>query len=316
MSPLERSCRRLLRAFPRDYRERFGEEMLSTLLASHGGRHRPPMREFVAMIVAGAQMRLAGEHFLKRAASLQWAGMIAVAALAYMAALASGVHLRGRWAEPLPAAFAPAWILIAVWPTVTSTLPLRQATRRVVILISLAAIIVGPPGTLVSRTMLFAAGWFIVVIASVPRQRLRHSILAAATGASIGLLAANEVTSKLAGLGPEDLLPHLPSIVTMSVTWEADVFTVLYLAAMVLAVLATCFRPSIGMTVGLIAVPTVLVMIASSDDLLFYGWRGRPASTPPPTLLVGLLSLLCLLIANARVNGRHRRAGAAPPVAA
>lgn len=143
-------------------------------------------------------------------------------------------------------------------PIIAATLPLRTTHRRLVILVALAALLVGPSGALVSRTMLFAAGWFIVVVANVPRQRLVHVLVVADAGAAVGLMAA----------------------------------------------------------VGLTAVPILLVMIASSDDLLFYGWRGRPASTPPPTLLVAFLSLLCLVIANARINARHRRTSASPPAIA
>lgn len=104
---LEDSCRRYLKAFPTDYRLRVGDELLASLLAAHAGRQRLPMREAIAMIAAGAQMRVAGSH-LARAASLRWSGKIAVAALAYMSALALSLHLPGQWAEPVPHEFVPA----------------------------------------------------------------------------------------------------------------------------------------------------------------------------------------------------------------
>jgi hypothetical protein len=269
----------------------------------------------VALIIAGLQMRAAGDHVLSRATSHRWAGTIAVAMLAYIGTLAAGVHVPGEWAEPLPALFVPAWLLIVIVPVAGAVLPVGRVARRLMMLVGLAALVVGPSGTMVSRTMLFAAGWFVVVVSIVPRQKLLHVLFAAGLGATTGLIAANEIRTRLLFFDTGELAPHFPWLVTMAVTWEPDVFSVLYIAAMVLFVFASFVRPTIGMTVGLIAVPTMLVMIASSDLLLRYSWRGRLESAPPPTLVVVALAMACLIVAKAQEDRRFSPAvkGTTPP---
>lgn len=59
MTDLERRYRRLLRVYPRWYRQRRGEEMLSTLMdGSFSGQQRPRAVEACGLIVRGSAMRL------------------------------------------------------------------------------------------------------------------------------------------------------------------------------------------------------------------------------------------------------------------
>ena len=58
MTPLERRCRWLLRAYPAWYRGRRGEEMLGTLLeASPPGGRWPSSRDARALITGGLRVR-------------------------------------------------------------------------------------------------------------------------------------------------------------------------------------------------------------------------------------------------------------------
>ena len=58
MTPLERRCRWLLRAYPAWYRRRRGEEMLGTLLeASPPGRRWPSVRDTGALVLGGLRVR-------------------------------------------------------------------------------------------------------------------------------------------------------------------------------------------------------------------------------------------------------------------
>ena len=65
MSPLERRCRSLLRAYPRWYRRQRGDEMLATLLeASQPGQRWPSARDTRALIMGGLRVRATQEVFL------------------------------------------------------------------------------------------------------------------------------------------------------------------------------------------------------------------------------------------------------------
>ncbi|WP_055479536.1 hypothetical protein [Sphaerimonospora mesophila] len=58
---LERRYRLLLRAYPRDYRERFGDEFIGTLLeTTPPGRALPGMTESAALVRGGLRTRIAG----------------------------------------------------------------------------------------------------------------------------------------------------------------------------------------------------------------------------------------------------------------
>ena len=58
MSKLERRYRRLLACYPRDHRERDGEEMLGVLMAGAGDRTRPGWRETADLLRAAARLHL------------------------------------------------------------------------------------------------------------------------------------------------------------------------------------------------------------------------------------------------------------------
>jgi hypothetical protein len=74
MSPLERRCRWLLRAYPGWYRRERGEEMLATLLeASQPGQNWPSARDSRALIMGGLRIRAAQDQRLTTAANLRLA---------------------------------------------------------------------------------------------------------------------------------------------------------------------------------------------------------------------------------------------------
>jgi hypothetical protein len=59
MTPLERRCRWLQRAYPAWYRRSRGEEMLGTLLdASPPGRRWPSVRDARALVIGGLRVRV------------------------------------------------------------------------------------------------------------------------------------------------------------------------------------------------------------------------------------------------------------------
>jgi hypothetical protein len=81
VSPLERWYRRLLRAYPADYRAGRADEMLGTLLETAvRGQRRPGARESAALIGGGIRARAARNAGLPELASLRLAAMLGCAA--------------------------------------------------------------------------------------------------------------------------------------------------------------------------------------------------------------------------------------------
>jgi hypothetical protein len=80
MSPLERRCRSLLRAYPRWYRRQRGDEMLATLLeASQPGQRWPSARDARALIIGGLRVRATQDQRLTTAANLRLAAQLGAA---------------------------------------------------------------------------------------------------------------------------------------------------------------------------------------------------------------------------------------------
>jgi hypothetical protein len=80
MSPLERRCRSLLRAYPRWYRRQRGDEMLATLLeASQPGQRWPSARDTRALIIGGLRVRGTQDQRLTTAANLRLAAQLGAA---------------------------------------------------------------------------------------------------------------------------------------------------------------------------------------------------------------------------------------------
>ena len=80
MSPFERRCRTLLRAYPRWYRRVRGEEMLATLLeASQPGQRWLSARDTRALIIGGLRVRATQDQRLTTAANLRLAAQLGAA---------------------------------------------------------------------------------------------------------------------------------------------------------------------------------------------------------------------------------------------
>ena len=96
MSPLERHCQLLLRAYPAGYREARGEEIIGTLLeATPPGRSWPWPRDSRGLILGGLRARAARNRYLTTAANLRTALLAGISTyLAYYAAAIVGSYVR------------------------------------------------------------------------------------------------------------------------------------------------------------------------------------------------------------------------------
>jgi hypothetical protein len=119
---LERRYRRLLAWYPREHRERNGEEMLGVLMAGAGDRRRPGLRESADLLWGAVRVRwhrtLAGEDRADRRAAVAIVSLLAPIVL--LTGATTGLHevgwfvLGGGWSDiPWLAAFAdgPVWVV-------------------------------------------------------------------------------------------------------------------------------------------------------------------------------------------------------------
>lgn len=125
MSELERRYRRLLSWYPRDHRERHGEEMLAVLMSGSGERARPTAREFADLLWAAVRLHL--RRVVAADGGVDPRDVLAIVSLlgpvALLAGATTGVHeiawfvkagALGEmpWSTQFPD--APVWVLWAV----------------------------------------------------------------------------------------------------------------------------------------------------------------------------------------------------------
>jgi hypothetical protein len=89
MSPLERRCRLLMRAYPAAYRRERADEILATLLeATPEGRRRPLLRDMRALVVGGLRARAAQNRRYPASVNLRLAVLAGICI--YLGAVAAG----------------------------------------------------------------------------------------------------------------------------------------------------------------------------------------------------------------------------------
>jgi hypothetical protein len=143
VSPLERHCRLLLRAYPAGYRRERGEEIIGTLLeADSGDRTRPPLRDSRALIAGGLRVRAAQNRRLGAAASLRLAALLGVAVWLGTISASFLAFAFPYWTEPGAAVFPPSPIrypVLAGLLTLAAVAAAWLACRVVVVAAALAA---------------------------------------------------------------------------------------------------------------------------------------------------------------------------------
>ncbi len=99
MSDLERRYRRLLACYPRDHRERSGEEMLGVLMAGAGDRRRPGWRESVDLLWGAVRLHL--RRVVAADGGIDPRDVLAIvsflAPVALLAGATTGLHELGWW---------------------------------------------------------------------------------------------------------------------------------------------------------------------------------------------------------------------------
>lgn len=167
MSPLERRYRRLMRAYPAQYRTDRADEILGTLLdAAAPGQRRPSARESAGLITGGIRARAARNASLPALASLRLAAMLAGATLLgiLLAPWAMNLSLGGR----PPAQTRNEWI--ACGALFAATILIWFARREVAVLALLAALAAGLSWHVQTRWLL-GAGLVLAGLTALRTER-------------------------------------------------------------------------------------------------------------------------------------------------
>jgi hypothetical protein len=122
VSDLERRYRRILALYPRDHRERTGEEMLGVLMAGTGDRSRPGWRETADLLWAAARLHL--RRVVAADGGIDPRDVLAIVSLlapvALLAGATTGLHELAWWVKagalwemPWSTQFpdAPVWVV-------------------------------------------------------------------------------------------------------------------------------------------------------------------------------------------------------------
>jgi hypothetical protein len=254
MSPLERRCRLLLRAYPAAYREVRGEEIIGTLLeATPAGRSWPLLRDVRCLIAGGLRARAEQPKQFTTAANLRVAVLAGVAAyLAFSASTYLSTYF--RWGViPVPGQLSPFGSHFAafVLPLFPMTLTWLSRRRLVVLGSALpaaaATCYAGPwQGSTIGSTVVDLAclGVLVALAGHVERPGWRWFW-------PLGLLAIVPLPLALTGrLFPLYLLALVLALSVLSIAW-----------------MVIDARPAIAMAVFLLAIqlPVTIGFLAIGD---------------------------------------------------
>lgn len=315
MTDLERRYRRLILAYPRWYRLRRGEEMLTTLLeGSRPGQRRPAPGQAAALLVHGAATRLdLGEGgALGATAAAASSPTLAAAAVLSAAALAFGELLDAR-----PTGWPPlhrmgpfltlGWVAYLAWigAFVLDLVTASRLQRPAVAFAVTATVVVIPVGDAIGPGRPLLSVLAALVALGLPsllrpgwtRARPSAGSVALGAGATLALLAA---TGAVALTQPS----HYPLALAGSgfyQVWLGQVLAawapVIVLATVAaVAALAVARRSTLAATLAAWALPWLILSV---------GHAPRPATRIVSLALFGLLMAAAAAIA----AGSQRRLG-------
>jgi hypothetical protein len=264
-SRLERRYRRMVRFYPAEWRQRYGEELVSTLLdASEGRRRRPSPREAAALIAGAARQRIRQTGISAPAAvvrdGLHIGATLIVAANASISIFAayagSGTRVAGMPSEWRKAELL--WVLAFV--------ALVQGSR--ILAPALVAVVAGICATSllleVSHVPFTTSnGWSVLLVATIVGRLLLPAVIV------VWLAARGEHPAR----SPLWLLAVAPAASVLTQGFDAPLSIGVTTVALTVPLLIAALlwapvdpRPAIGAAVLVAASSLILVAVASEDQ--------------------------------------------------
>jgi len=175
---IERQCRRLLRAYPADYRAGRGEEIIDTLMEVHAGRDRLPLRDRLALVMGGLRVRARENRRLPTSTNLRLATVFGLlftvvpSSLGYLTLVASqpeGLVVDWRSFAICTAAVVTAALAWTKWHRSAAVLAVATAALLTVYVVTLRASGAYGAGDLVLSLAFLVVAGLLLGRATMPR---------------------------------------------------------------------------------------------------------------------------------------------------
>ena len=175
---IERQCRRLLRAYPADYRAGRGEEIIDTLMEVHAGRDRLPLRDRLALVMGGLRVRASENRRLPTSTNLRLATVFGLlltvvpSSLGYLTLVASqpeGLVVDWRSFAICTAAVVTAALAWTKWHRSAAVLAVATAALLTVYVVTLRASGAYGAGDLVLSLAFLVVAGLLLGRATMPR---------------------------------------------------------------------------------------------------------------------------------------------------
>ncbi len=304
MSDLESRCRWLLRAYPRAFRDRYGEELVSTLLDVAGDRERLSVATALSMVVHGVGYRLRAVPDGRAAAVV--AGEIALC-VAVVGAV--GTPLLGAWVGTGYVAGSVTgcvlWGVLAV--SLLATRFCRSAARVVsTVMVGVVGAVAYEGGAeLMGALRPFIAAFLLAaaLAAMAPRPGRARAVIGAVVCVVVAVVLAASLAWRVdhgySRHGPFDMDRIWSGVPWLYVELGALVPTGSLLAVGAIALVAGWFRPRVALTAALLAMPMAVIAFLLHRSVWFQG-GGSDLSTLAATIGGGAAATVTLTVVGRR----------------
>jgi hypothetical protein len=173
---IERQCRRLLRAYPADYRAGRGEEIIDTLMEVHADGDRLPLRDRLALVMGGLRVRATENRRLPTPTNLRLATVFGLlltvvpSSVGYLTLVASqpqGLVVDWRGFAICTAAVATAVLAWTKWHRTAAVLAVATAA-----LLTLKVVALPTSGANEAGDLVFSVAFLVMAVLVLGRATM------------------------------------------------------------------------------------------------------------------------------------------------
>lgn len=272
MTSLESRYRRMMAAYPPDYRTEKEDEIVATLLEVAGtDRSHPTIGEAWDLISNGIAVRAASNGGDARRTGRAYAGLVACAVMSTVTALMLALWMSGFYPSTSDITFVALWAPFAVlvlWYVVQPQVPARLGWW--LFAFSFAGVVAGADHTMAQRSLLLALTTLGLVMVTAPSRtaprssELTSRMVAMLVGVGAAVAMTVRYNAKFDFLNDRGatvlwgVLPHPPSILIPVI-----------IAAAVGVLIASLFRPALVIAWGILVVPVGVIGFTLSSAASF-----------------------------------------------
>ena len=277
---LESRYRRLISAYPPEYRAEREDEMIDTLLERAGtDQTKPTISEAWDLIRNGIAVRAASNGSESRRTGRVYASLVACSVSSMVITLVMALWMSGFYPSISDAEFVALWspfALMVFWYVAQRGVLARLGW--VLVAGCLVGVIVGPDRTMAQRSLVAALTvlGIVMVTAPIPSSSAGPKLISRLTAMLVGVAAGTAMAVRynlrfdyLTDRGATVLwgvLPHPPSALIPAI-----------IAVAIISLVACLFRPALAIAVGILVVPVGVIGFMLSSDAFFFTLNRRQA---------------------------------------